>query len=253
MVKLDDIIKGHINERDEDSTHAYARLLRIAIDGLKLLSMDVSGVNKTAVLPVDENTYTSNLPRDFIKETRVSVCIGERLYPLQRDETICINNDVNDCGEPIAPVPIVGTLGLGGFGAYGGYYYNNPWRAGEYLGGQFNTGGGVSVYGRYRIDIASGWIQYQSMGYTEVVLEYLAQPQMVNGEFFIHEYDVEALNAYIYWASIRSKTTIGGGEKERAAMEFKRQKQQARQRHQSFTLADIYQTLYRNFKLSPKT
>lgn len=256
MVKLDDIIKGFLNERGEETSHNYSRMLRIAIDGLNDLYIDVSGVSKVVKLTIDTNNWTANIPKDFITHNRLSVCIGERLYPLQEDNGICVTPEYDNCGAP-ADRPNF-PYGVG-YGYNYGYYYNSllyqntNWRNGEYIGRQYGAGGGQSVYGRYRIDTNNGWIQFQALRrFDDVVLEYLANPAMVNGEFMVHEYDVQALRAYLYWGSIRSRENVSLGEKTNAERLYYAQKNIATQRHNAPTLDELYQTIYKHFQLAPK-
>lgn len=253
MVKLDDIIKGFLTERGEETSHNYSRMLRLAVDGLKDLYIDVSGVAKVVKLTIDPNNWTANIPKDFITLNRMSVCIGERLFPLMEDNNICITAEYDDCGAPADrpnfPYPIQRT----GYYYNSSFYQNTNWRVGEYIGRQYGGGGGQSVYGRFRMDLANGWVQFQALRrFDHVIMEYLANPQMVNGEFLVHEYDVQALRAYMYWASIRSRENTSLGEKSNAERLYYAQKNMASQRHNAPTLDKLYQSIYKHFQLAPK-
>ncbi len=255
MVSLNDIIKGQLNEREDETSHNYTRLMRIAIDGLKDLYVDVSGVSKVIPLTVDTNTWTANIPSDYITKTRVSVCIRERLFPLMEDNNICLNRETDDCGNPATYVDFPNLTGAnnGTYWHNSQFYKNTNYRVGEFIGRGYGQTGGHSAYGRYRMDVANGWIQFQMLTHFDhVVLEYLANPAMINGQFFVEQYDVEALNAYIYWGSIRSLKSVSGGEKERAAREYDRQRSKAQQRHFSPTLDELYQAHYKTFQSAPK-
>jgi len=254
MVKLNDIIKGQLNEREDETSHNYARLMRIAIDGLKDLYMDVSGVAKVVPLTIDTNTWTANIPNDFISLNRMSVCVGERLFPLMEDNNICLNREVDACGSPEDYINFPNQ-----FTRNNGYYYNSQfyqntnWRVGEFVGRAFGNHAGQSTYGRYRLDTANGWIQFQMLTrFDHVVMEYLANPALVNGEYYVHEYDVQALNAYIYWASIRSVKSVSGGEKQRAEMAYDKQRMKAMFRHNTPTLDELYQAIFSTFQSAPK-
>lgn len=255
MVKLDSIIKGFLNEREEETSHNYARMLRIAVDGLNELYIDHAGLSKVVKLTVDTNNWTANIPKDFITHNRVSVCIGERLYPLSEDNGICVTAEYDDCGAPAdrPNYPYGANLNNMSYYYNSFYYQNSNWRNGEFIGRQYGAGAGVSVYGRYRMDLNNGWIQFQSLRHFDhVILEYLSNPQMINGEFLVHEYDVQALRAYMYWASIRSRENTSLGEKTNAERQYYAQKNLACQRHNAPTLDELYQAVYKHFQLAPK-
>ncbi len=254
MVKLDDIVKGFLVERGEETSHNYSRMLRLAIDGLKDIYIDVSGVSKVVKLTIDTNNWTANIPKDYISINRLSVCIRERLFPLQQDNSICVTAEYDDCGSPADKANFPLGNNRNNYYYYNSQFYQNSnWRVGEFIGRQYGAGGGNSVLGRYRIDVANGWFQFQGLRHHKhVILEYLANPSMVNGDFFVHEYDVQALRAYMYWASIRSRENTSLGEKTNAERLYYAQKNIASQRHNAPTLDELYQTIYKHFQLAPK-
>jgi hypothetical protein len=253
MVKLDDIIKGFLVERGEETSHNYSRMLRLAIDGLNDLYIDVSGVSKVVNLSIDTNNWTANIPRDFISLNRMSVCVGERLYPLMEDNNICVTPEFNDCGDPADRANFPYPYNRVGYYYNSSFYQNTNWRVGEYIGRQYGAGGGQSTFGRFRMDTNNGWIQFQALRrFDSVIMEYLANPKMLNGEFMVHEYDVQALRAYLFWASVRSREGVSLGEKTNAERLYYAQKNIAIQRHNAPTLDKLYQTIYKHFQLAPK-
>src|SRR3990172_2031586 len=71
-IRLDDIVNGYMIETGHQTNHHYARYLHLAIQGLKELNMDVSGMPVTVLLELNDNN-TLNLPTDYIKYVKIGL------------------------------------------------------------------------------------------------------------------------------------------------------------------------------------
>lgn len=245
---LDQICRAYLNETGE-SPSKYFRVLSVAWAGIEELNMDVSGIPTITTLEIDENTCRADLPEDYLNYKRIGVCIGGRVVSLGRDDTLCLNPSVDDCGDlqailvtpdprDFTDTPFNGTpLPLG----YANYGSN---------GGIFGLGGGNNKNGYYRIDKENNQILFASSVSGTIVLEYLSTPKKDKGEFVVHPYCVEALKAFIEWRMTNKKMAMGAWQLSRT--EYYNQRRLSKARFNNFTLEEIYQALNKSFMQAPK-
>lgn len=243
MITLDKIVREYLIESGSMSEHKYARMLQIAISGLRELNMDVSGIPKTVYLDLDFSTYSVNLPEDFISHVFIGFCENGRMVSFGKNDAICTGNTYDDCGNLLISYQNTGNAVLEIDGIY---------RNGEFIGGIFGLGGGNNANGYYKIDINSGRIFFSNINQSEILLEYLGSPQKINGEHVIHEYEAEAIKAWMYWKEIYRDKNIAVSQKEAAKQEYIRNKGLAQRRRSSFTIEEALQSIRRGNKQSPK-
>jgi hypothetical protein len=227
-------------------------MLTIAISGLRELNLDVSGVIKTVVLPVNGND-TVNLPDDYINYVRIGVCNTNDgdVRSLGYNPKMCLPRKFDDCGNFDRTVPADNQdreTFTGIWNGYDGGFYRN----GEVIGRLFGLGGGNNRNGMYRIDKEMNLIVLQDPQDSEIVLEYLGDPRTIDGNHQVHGNIVEALKAWIYWKDIQRNRTYGVGDKEQARVDWVREKGKANRRFKHFNMDEAVASVRKSFKQAPK-
>lgn len=243
---LDSIVRDYLIEKGDSSMYSYARCLQIAISGVREMSMDVNGVVKHVELPVLANG-TVNMPEDFMDVIKVAVHVNGSLHELSSTKNITPILPKDDCGNDLPA--------QGSEGSYLLHNYSEPHtRNGEVTGRYYGIGGGRNRFGNYRLDPDNGRIllNLSDFSITSIIMEYICDPSLVDGELLVHPYQVEAVKAWIWWKDIQKKRNVPMGEKEMARVDYKRCKMMAKRRHKSFTLQDALETLRRHVKGSPR-
>lgn len=255
---LDSIIRSYIDETDNDHLGGYDRYLRIARNGLRDINMDATGITNVAEITVDENTLTAALPSNYIDYIGVFVCIGEILHPLGLNNNICLNRSVDDCGVPSNRVNFPArTLPNAPNYLYDNFGWNIgiesiKYRGYENYGGYFGIADGQNYWGIFRVDEEKNQIQFSNLRAFNIVLEYLADIEQVDGQYFVQPQVKEALIAYIAWASIRNKKGVAMSEINYKKMEYYRQKRNLKLRLNPVRMSEAFQTIRSTFRQSPK-
>jgi len=231
MVNLDTIVRDVLSEMGMNTTHNYARFLNIANKGLKILTYDVLGQVKAAVLEVN-SSLRIDLPDDFIDYTFVGV----------------VGNDgwVQPLGAR-GDIPKTGTANL--------LIQNEEYFTGQY-GQVFGAGGGQNLLGYYQpgVDVENNQMVFgaKAVGST-VYLEYISDGRVATtNETVVPEYAEEALNAFIYWKAIQKVRGVPQNEKWQARKDWYNEKRLAVARTSSFTKEEAIATSRKAFKLAPK-
>ena len=114
-------------------------------------------------------------------------------------------------------------------------------------------GGDKGNIPHYRIDQQHGYIQFDSNILSPIIMEYLADPKMVNGKFEVPIYVIEALKAGIAWRNIENKDNVSASTKRAKELQYTNKKMWARIRYMSSTLDEIYQYSRRTFSQAART
>ncbi len=244
---LDNIVKEFLIEMGDSQMNKYARYYQLAVSGLREFNMNSSGVTRVANLAIKHND-TVDLPLDYLQYTTIGIAGQDgQIYALGRNDSINIHQRFDNCGEPIRNIQsarLNPTLTADiWYGDYGSSYRN-----GEFMGRLFGTAGGVNPYGDFRVDRAHGVILLSrlfvdnltnhlnnpdllnagsrvtassvNLRATTIVLEYLADIDLVDGDFQVHPFMIEALKSWIYYKSIQRDRARGNGEKEAARRDY---------------------------------
>jgi hypothetical protein len=254
MQTLDEVVREYLIELGESGEHKYARLLQLGYQGVRQLHLDASGSITATKLTVSD-TDTANLPEDYIDYLGIYVCDSDTgtLHPLGLNDKLCLPRDYDSCGD-ISRASVdsdstsTSSNTIGVWGNEGGGMYRN----GEMVGRLFGLGGGNNKNGYYRIDEKNRMIVFDTPIQNTIVLEYLADPQRLGGNYHIHPYDVEAVKAFIWWKDIQKNRTYNGADKEQARLEWRRQYNMCKRRHNNFTLGEAAQSIRKSIKTSPK-
>ena len=246
---LDELVRSYLLEIGDANLNRYARLYQIAVSGLAELNMDTSGTPTTVLLPVTSSD-AANLPNDFISLIRLAVLDSNGvLKALGMSENIGLPRSFDNCGNDA----IVGSATLTSSGVSLEGLADN-YRNGECVGRMFGIGGGGNVYGNYRIDMERGTINFFNLltNTSSVILEYLSDLSLVNGDYKVHPFIIEALKAWIYWKDIQRNSAKGIGEKQLAQRQYELEEKQAKRRFCNHTTQDWLQTFRYGNKFAVK-
>lgn len=204
FVSLDYIVRNVLVSLEESSLNRYQTYLQYAIRGFRELNLHASNTLKIAYLPILSNKAV-NLPSDFVKYTKIGVCVNGRIVLLGLDDSLCLNKDFNDCGDAleiaIAPNVPNDTLTAYNFG----YYFLDHYHNGQYVGGIYGLGGGYNGMGYYRLNPEANQIQLTSnIPSTEIVLEYISDGLNPDGSASIPKETIEAMIAYVHWKRVQN-------------------------------------------------
>lgn len=245
---LGDVVRSFINEA-EYTQAKFARLMDIAIDGLKELNMDVSGVPAVAYLELNQNTLTVDLPEDYVTYIKIAVGWNDLLIPLLKNNNIRLNATGNMCETARTGDGYVDSSLPYSWWNWG--YYNG----GDNLvtgGAQYNAGGDRGQVSYYRINEATKQIQFGNAFDGTLILEYLANPNLVDGKYEVHEYIKQTLIAYVSWAMVRNKEGVPAGIIRDRRSEYYNQRRLSKIRYQSFTNDEKWQSVRKNYTQTPK-
>jgi hypothetical protein len=236
---LSNVINEMLIELGESQTNKFARFYQFGIAFLRRTNFNTSGYPKVRELIINAND-TADLPCDYVRYTRIALCIDGRLYCLGLDESLCLNESYNDCGVPVGhgnngngdlinAIPFVGTPLIAD------NYVN-----GEFVGRMFGIGADNNVFGYYRINPAKNQILFANLTspstvFTNtnntngvntsgapptVVLEYLADINISDdGDYQVHPFAVEALKDWIFW-KYKQRSSKPLGEQQLAEKNF---------------------------------
>lgn len=241
---LDKIVREYLIEAGYSTDHKYFRFLQIAISALREMNLDVSGVPKELHLDIDKTTNSVPLPDDFITHTKIGVCYNGYIHSIGFNNNICLPSNYDSCNttndenesEDISS----------------GLISSTRIRNGEAIGGIYGQGVGYSI-AYYKIDYSNSLILIKStVQLDSVYLSYIADPSLIDGDYMVHPYDIEAIKSFIYWKDIQHNKNIGMREKIEAKNEWLRNKMNAKVRHKSFTLDEAKQVIRRSNKQAPK-
>ena len=229
----------------------YARLLQIAISGLREMSYTMDTSKTTKVLPVNSND-TVDLPYDYIRYIRIGVCRNGKIVSLGLNPKIC-PMIYDDCGNPEVPKGNKKTNLDKAFVDRNhmstSMYFN---RRMEFTGGVYNARGGQNKLGEYKVIEDDGIIALQGFTGDEVILEYYADIEKVEGKFLVHPYDTETLKDWIWWKYIQNNKTVGTGVKREAERMYYNSLRKSRSNHRRFNIQELMKFYRKGFSSSPK-
>ncbi len=256
---LDQVVRELMIEAGHSNENQYARYLQHGISGLREFNFDLDANNNgspTCVyLPINDN-LTVDLPADYINYVRIAtIDANGQIHSLGLNNNMAFNNAVNACGDPIgAPTPSTTSGNQADAFLFGGTWdgYADNWRNGELMGRMFGIGGGTNASGYYRIDRAKGQIQLGAIHQTTLFLEYLSDLSLIDGEYFVHPYAVEALKCYIYWKTNLRNARQSGNVKQEARQEYFNEFFRAKARFNSMTTQEWIDGFRGQNKAAPK-
>lgn len=203
--KLKDIVSEYLIEIGEGQNNKFARFYQYGLSFLRKTNFNTTGFPKVVELTINSND-TADLPADYVSYTRIALSSGGRLYSLGRDESISVG--VDEEGDSASP-------GYVGSPLIADNYVN-----GEMVGRLFGVGGDNNCYGYYRIDKTNNQIQFRDLLQTsDVILEYLADVSVSDGDFDVHPFMIEALKDWMQW-KYKQRSSRPLGEQQVAEQNF---------------------------------
>ncbi|MDB4301932.1 hypothetical protein N9924_00045 [bacterium] len=250
-MNLDQTVREYLIE-NQYPEHRYFQALQFGISCLRELNLDVTGVPVTIDLPVSDSD-TVDLPDDYINYVRIGTCDSAgNFHELGRNNNICLNRSIDDCGQPGERVnPDQPDVYSGVVGSQ--EYYSAHYRNGENIGRFYGAGGGQNRWGNFRIDSAMG--QIQLAGYTggdHLRLEYLGDPAKANGSFVVQPFALETVKAWIDWKMSSKNPSVPQNQVQANYNLYFRNKKQLRARVKSLSVQDLLQSFRKGNKQSPK-
>lgn len=245
------IVDEYIIEMGYDSRHNYPRILNMAIRGLKELHYDVTGAPSIIELQLDDN-QTAPIPTGFISIVRMMLNDPQfGLLEMTTDPSMPPRVITQNNGENIdVPQPSIGNsdLSLGdAFSPIAGarYFKQNTFVGGVYKGVDPNPF-------TYRINYDTNRIEFSSVVRTPI-LEYMTDPQVVNGERMVPNFAADTLMYWLHHADGRFKKTLSPREKQFNQQRYVASKNHLGQRLAEMTYGSMRAAKNRHYNLtSPK-
>lgn len=197
---LKEIVSEYLIEIGETQENKFARCYQYGLSFLRRANFNTTGFPKVVELTMNSND-TADLPADYLRYTRIALCLEGRLYCLGLDDTLCLNKSYNDCGVPQGHSQNSDlNNNLLGVPLFAGTMMADNFTNGEFMGRLFGIGGDNNCFGYYRIDQTTNQIQFGNLSTdATIILEYLADVSAVNGDFPVHPFAIEALKDWIQW------------------------------------------------------
>lgn len=165
----------------------------------------------------------------------------------------CGNNCGGSCGQYDFGA---GYAGSGFYGAlipgWGWDGYSDNFRNGEVLGRFFGIGGGNSPAGYFKVNDKLGVIQIQNRCGSSVILEYLADISLSEGDINVHPFLIQAIKRYLAWASIVDNMSVPENMKQGRFRDYSIAKRQAIKRFNSSTQKEWLDALRRYNMAAPR-
>ena len=204
LVSLDYIIRNILVSLEESSLIRYQTYLQYVIRGFREWNLNGASSPKIAHLEMLPNKAV-NLPSDYVKYVKIGLCINGRVVTLGLDESLCLNENFNECGDPIELAIANIDNPDYGFFTYGypflSHYHNN-----QFVEGYFGLGGGFNSRGYYRVNPEKNQIQFTSViPNSEIVLEYISDGISTDGSTIVPIECVEYLIAFVHWKRVENK------------------------------------------------
>ena len=248
---LKNIVKAYMFESlgAEQVDKRFNRFLQIGISGVKEIANFSKQYKKTLELDISDNDVIY-LPSDFIDYVQIGVCYGGQIWGLGRNQNLCMPSK-DSCGNLKAPNV--------GFNNYDDIFHLFDSSVEAVENRDFGSGGGKNGIGYYKFNRQDGYVSISLTGYSlsdgdvpTIVMEYYADPDMIDGDFVLNPYEVEPLKAWIYWKSIQRLRSYSSSEKELAKREFNRCVTIMQKRNIRFNVRELQSASSRGFISAPK-
>lgn len=248
VISLDKIVKNILLKRGYPVQY-YLQMLIFCKDALREIAFDLSILPvRYKCIPVDSDTFTADLPSDFVDRVRVSVRAGQYIVPLVEDlnlQTIP-NYDSNFDVQPYSDgvqVPDAQTNGNYAYYSNNGYaapyWWLVNWNSwGENIGRQF--GGIVGYNDTYKINKLDNNIKVnENLGAEEIVLEYISNGMDADSATHIDAYAQMAIEKFCMWQFKEHNRTYSEGEAQVALRDYRDELALLRARLNPLTLDDL--------------
>ena len=253
-VNLDYIVSSFLADLGDYSSTNYDRYLNYAVRGFKKLNIMVLPSIKVVYLPLNANN-TIDLPKDYVCYSKIGVSLGGNIWTLTLNPNMVLPHILDDCGNTIAATNTQASDLSGNFlGITGldGCYYVPHWRAGNYVGELYGKTGGKNTEGYFRVDEQNNQIAFTNVIQGEIILEYKSNGIETDGSAVVPEQAIEAMLAFVYWASIANDRKVGLGEKQIAWDRFTTEYELLKRFTNMFTASEYLDMVYSTSKSTVK-
>lgn len=251
VISLDAITKNILLKRGY-SLHWYIDFMVYAKDGMREIAFDTDILTiRYAVLPIDSNTFTAQLPADYKDYTRVFVRTNQYIRPLVEDDSLDTipNYDSDFVNHPYSDgVQTQSSAEQNAFfpSYMSGYWWMANWNAfGENLGRYF---GGASTYiDTFKINKAANEIKInERLACTEIVVEYIGDGMDADSATHIDGYAQNAIESYCLYQFFLHNRTYSQSDSELAYQKYIQERQILRARLSSLTIDNLKRIIQRN-------
>ena len=151
-------------EEGHGQVNRFARYYQFGVSFLRRTNFNTSGYPKVKELTINPND-TADLPCDYVRYTRIALCIDGQLICLGLDESMCLNRNYNACGVPVSHYDNNNNSlsALTGAAFTGNALIADNFVNGEFVGRMFGIGADNNSLGYYRIDPQHRQIQFSAL------------------------------------------------------------------------------------------
>lgn len=250
MVTLSYIVANIQNELDDYSPQVYNRAMQIIIDGVREMRLYHQASIQVAYLVIPDSGIVP-FPTDYLHYTKIGIPINGQLITLGVNENMILNR-ATKCGEDLRKMREFSNQYFPAIGD--GYFFAPHYRGYTYVGALYGAGGGFNT-AYYRIDEAAQQIQFDGLipRISEeriVVMEY-ASTGITSGAVISAEC-IEPLKNWYYYKSSRHNPNISMNQKMLYKEDYEASVMRMRAYTQQISMSEFLDTLYKNYKQSPK-
>jgi hypothetical protein len=244
FVNLMHVVQSYMNEKGEKALTKVEKYLNLAIEGYSQINLWEMNTIDTARLDLDVNTMTARLPPDFLEMIKLGIEIRGKLYTLTVNNNLVKPEPLTICDAPIESVNVEDPPA-------GGFYFAPYWYNGYYYSALFGVGGGFNC-AYYRIDYNTNTVIFSGFtGAYPIILEYKSSGVKAGGAL-IPRTAIPALKAYIHFASIRHDGRYSDSQINEAERRYNVELYSLQRLNNSFSYAELCDTLYSTYSQSIK-
>lgn len=194
--KIGDIVDEYLISSGQEGRHQYARMLTIAIRGLREVHYDVSGATVWRQIELDEqNKYC--LPHSVIKIIGFFIPTSQGLVPI-----------VSNAGAKIKPLNLEPAIFSD---EYTQQSVSEYWQNGQFKGGVYSGGDGNPY--TYHHNKETGNIHFSTNIPASILAQFLTDLETVNKDYLVHPFIADAIMQYMWYADNRFKRNVPEGAK----------------------------------------
>lgn len=184
------VVMSYLNRKGIYDLKNYKRLEQIALEGLTQLNLYDMETVEVAYLTMNEIGVVK-FPSDFVDYTKIGIPVNGRIYTLTVNESI-IEPRLEKCGEEVFDPNHNRNVA-----DVGGYYFNDHFRNGRYVGGLYGVGGGFNV-AYVKLDRQRRqFIIEGNVPRSEIILEYISTGIKQDGSTLVPTEALEPLRRWI--------------------------------------------------------
>lgn len=230
------------------SLHYYLQFLKFSCDCIRFLAKDSLKIINTVELSINQTSFATNLPCDYVDYVTVGIPQGQFVKPVTQRDTVNNLANYNTFGQ-VQPFGEVDISNLQ-YPFYPGYWmFQNIDDLGENTGRLFGFSPGNNN-DFFKIIPSRGQIQFsQLFPSCKAILVYVSDGQCADTATHVDTRAQDAIEQYINWK--RSKNA--DIERSPEGMSFYNQRRLLRANLNDLTIADIRQAIFKSYIQSPKT